>query len=127
MLCFRVQACFDVREDANPQSRKRHLTRFQENPQANWGPKARAKSGSVHARTHSKLMPHTADIMKQYPEPSHEQHYVVMAVFNMVCVCVEVVYPLSWRIRGRSSRAKGRTRSEIPLGSKTSPARDSAR
>ncbi|XP_060768058.1 tRNA (guanine(26)-N(2))-dimethyltransferase isoform X2 [Neoarius graeffei] len=40
-----VQACFDVREDANPQSRKRHLTRFQENPQANWGPKARAKSG----------------------------------------------------------------------------------
>ncbi|XP_047676349.1 tRNA (guanine(26)-N(2))-dimethyltransferase isoform X2 [Tachysurus fulvidraco] len=40
-----VQACFDVRDDANPQSRKRHLTRFQENPQANWGPKARAKSG----------------------------------------------------------------------------------
>ncbi|KAI5618656.1 tRNA (guanine(26)-N(2))-dimethyltransferase isoform X1 [Silurus asotus] len=40
-----VQACFDVRDDANPQSRKRHLTRFQENPQANWGPKARARSG----------------------------------------------------------------------------------
>ncbi|KAF4094423.1 hypothetical protein AMELA_G00015190 [Ameiurus melas] len=40
-----VQACFDVRDDANPQSRKRHLTRFQENPQANWGPKARANSG----------------------------------------------------------------------------------
>uniref|UniRef100_A0A671NJ09 tRNA (guanine(26)-N(2))-dimethyltransferase n=1 Tax=Sinocyclocheilus anshuiensis TaxID=1608454 RepID=A0A671NJ09_9TELE len=31
--------------NANPQSRKRHLTRFQENPQANWGPKARAKAG----------------------------------------------------------------------------------
>uniref|UniRef100_A0A8B9KS36 tRNA (guanine(26)-N(2))-dimethyltransferase n=1 Tax=Astyanax mexicanus TaxID=7994 RepID=A0A8B9KS36_ASTMX len=40
-----LQACFDIREDANPQSRKRHLTRFQENPQANWGPKARAKAG----------------------------------------------------------------------------------
>ncbi|XP_030638692.1 tRNA (guanine(26)-N(2))-dimethyltransferase [Chanos chanos] len=40
-----LQACFDVREDANPQSRKRHLIRFQENPQANWGPKARAKTG----------------------------------------------------------------------------------
>ncbi|KAL2086869.1 hypothetical protein ACEWY4_017928 [Coilia grayii] len=40
-----LQACFDVREDANPQSRKRHLVRFQENPQANWGPKARAKAG----------------------------------------------------------------------------------
>ncbi|CAN9510729.1 unnamed protein product [Ophioblennius macclurei] len=43
-----LQACFTVREDANPQSRKRHLTRFQENPQAFWGPKARAKaSGGV--------------------------------------------------------------------------------
>ncbi|KAL3066291.1 hypothetical protein OYC64_016278 [Pagothenia borchgrevinki] len=40
-----LEACFTVREDANPQSRKRHLTRFQENPQAFWGPKARAKSG----------------------------------------------------------------------------------
>lgn len=39
------EACFTVREDANPQSRKRHLTRFQENPQAFWGPKARAKAG----------------------------------------------------------------------------------
>ncbi|XP_076867189.1 tRNA (guanine(26)-N(2))-dimethyltransferase isoform X2 [Brachyhypopomus gauderio] len=42
-----LQACFDIREDANPQSRKRHLTRFQENPQANWGPKARAKGGVI--------------------------------------------------------------------------------
>ncbi|KAM9315116.1 tRNA (guanine(26)-N(2))-dimethyltransferase isoform 1-T2 [Pholidichthys leucotaenia] len=41
----RLEACFAVREDANPQSRKRHLTRFQENPQAFWGPKARAKAG----------------------------------------------------------------------------------
>ncbi|KAA0707593.1 tRNA (guanine(26)-N(2))-dimethyltransferase [Triplophysa tibetana] len=40
-----LQASFEIREDANPQSRKRHLTRFQENPQANWGPKARAKAG----------------------------------------------------------------------------------
>uniref|UniRef100_A0A673M0A6 tRNA (guanine(26)-N(2))-dimethyltransferase n=1 Tax=Sinocyclocheilus rhinocerous TaxID=307959 RepID=A0A673M0A6_9TELE len=40
-----LQACFEIREDANPQSRKQHLTRFQENPQANWGPKARAKAG----------------------------------------------------------------------------------
>lgn len=42
---FRLEACFTVREDANPQSRKRHLTRFQENPQAFWGPKARANAG----------------------------------------------------------------------------------
>lgn len=44
---FSLQASFEIREDANPQSRKRHLTRFQENPQANWGPKARAKAGCV--------------------------------------------------------------------------------
>ncbi|KAG7460423.1 tRNA (guanine(26)-N(2))-dimethyltransferase [Solea senegalensis] len=40
----KLEACFTIREDANPQSRKRHLTRFQENPQAFWGPKARARS-----------------------------------------------------------------------------------
>ncbi|MBN3285185.1 TRM1 dimethyltransferase, partial [Polyodon spathula] len=40
-----LQACFDIREDANPKSRKQHLKRFQENPEANWGPKARAKAG----------------------------------------------------------------------------------
>ncbi|KAI3353482.1 hypothetical protein L3Q82_020007 [Scortum barcoo] len=45
-----LEACFTVRDDANPQSRKRHLTRFQENPEAFWGPKARAKaSGGISA------------------------------------------------------------------------------
>ncbi|KAL4648548.1 tRNA (guanine(26)-N(2))-dimethyltransferase [Arapaima gigas] len=42
-----LQACFTVREDANPQSRRRQLVRFQENPHANWGPKARAKAGGA--------------------------------------------------------------------------------
>ncbi|CAL9701138.1 unnamed protein product [Knipowitschia caucasica] len=41
------EACFTVREDANPESRKQHLSRFQENPQAFWGPKARAKAGGL--------------------------------------------------------------------------------
>ncbi|XP_030052796.1 tRNA (guanine(26)-N(2))-dimethyltransferase isoform X2 [Microcaecilia unicolor] len=41
----RLQACFEVREDANPKSRKQGLKRFQQNPEANWGPKARAKAG----------------------------------------------------------------------------------
>ncbi|KAM5171441.1 tRNA (guanine(26)-N(2))-dimethyltransferase [Mantella aurantiaca] len=40
-----LQANFEVREDANPKSRKLGLKRFQENPEANWGPKARAKAG----------------------------------------------------------------------------------
>ncbi|XP_041032837.1 tRNA (guanine(26)-N(2))-dimethyltransferase isoform X2 [Carcharodon carcharias] len=44
-----LQACFDIREDANPKSRKQGLKRFQENPEANWGPKARAKvGGGIH-------------------------------------------------------------------------------
>ncbi|KAJ8001681.1 hypothetical protein DPEC_G00171980 [Dallia pectoralis] len=47
-----LQACFDVREDANPHSRRRHLTRFQENPEPNWGPKARAKAGGGGVSTH---------------------------------------------------------------------------
>lgn len=47
VFVFSLEACFTVREDANPQSRKRHLTRFQENPQAFWGPKARAKAGYI--------------------------------------------------------------------------------
>ncbi|XP_063062157.1 tRNA (guanine(26)-N(2))-dimethyltransferase isoform X2 [Engraulis encrasicolus] len=49
-----VQACFDVREDANPQSRKRHLVRFQENPQANWGPKAKAGGGGISTELEDK-------------------------------------------------------------------------
>ncbi|XP_025059652.1 tRNA (guanine(26)-N(2))-dimethyltransferase isoform X5 [Alligator sinensis] len=40
-----LKASFTVREDANPKSRRRGLKRFQENPEANWGPKARAKAG----------------------------------------------------------------------------------
>ncbi|XP_069460404.1 tRNA (guanine(26)-N(2))-dimethyltransferase [Ambystoma mexicanum] len=41
----RLQASFDVRDDANPKSRKQGLKRFQENPEANWGPRARARIG----------------------------------------------------------------------------------
>ncbi|XP_074423090.1 tRNA (guanine(26)-N(2))-dimethyltransferase isoform X1 [Larus michahellis] len=40
-----LQASFALRDDANPSSRKRGLKRFPENPEAFWGPKARAKAG----------------------------------------------------------------------------------
>nr|XP_025978928.1 tRNA (guanine(26)-N(2))-dimethyltransferase [Dromaius novaehollandiae] len=40
-----LQASFALRNDANPSSRKRGLKRFPENPEAFWGPKARAKAG----------------------------------------------------------------------------------
>ena len=42
-VCCRVEACFSVRKDANPPSRIQKLARFPENPEPNWGPKARAK------------------------------------------------------------------------------------
>ncbi|NWU22618.1 TRM1 dimethyltransferase, partial [Dyaphorophyia castanea] len=38
-------ASFELHEDANPSSRRRGLKRFPENPEAFWGPKARAKAG----------------------------------------------------------------------------------
>ncbi|XP_033927976.1 LOW QUALITY PROTEIN: tRNA (guanine(26)-N(2))-dimethyltransferase, partial [Melopsittacus undulatus] len=40
-----LQASFAIRADANPSSRKRGLKRFPENPEAFWGPKAKAKAG----------------------------------------------------------------------------------
>lgn len=39
----KIQVRFDIRKDANPPSRLLKLSRFPENPEANWGPKARAK------------------------------------------------------------------------------------
>ncbi|KAL8211723.1 UNVERIFIED_CONTAM: tRNA methyltransferase 1 [Gekko kuhli] len=41
----KLQVSFTVRVDANPNSRKQGLKRFQLNPEPNWGPKARAKAG----------------------------------------------------------------------------------
>uniref|UniRef100_A0A2K5JYM6 tRNA (guanine(26)-N(2))-dimethyltransferase n=1 Tax=Colobus angolensis palliatus TaxID=336983 RepID=A0A2K5JYM6_COLAP len=48
--CFpRLQANFTIREDANPSSRQRGLKRFQANPEANWGPRPRARPGGKAA------------------------------------------------------------------------------
>lgn len=41
----RLKANFTIREDANPSSRQRGLRRFQANPEANWGPRPRARPG----------------------------------------------------------------------------------
>uniref|UniRef100_A0A8C6RWR8 tRNA (guanine(26)-N(2))-dimethyltransferase n=1 Tax=Nannospalax galili TaxID=1026970 RepID=A0A8C6RWR8_NANGA len=41
----RLKANFTIREDANPSSRQRGLKRFQANPEANWGPRPRARPG----------------------------------------------------------------------------------
>ncbi|XP_055975390.1 tRNA (guanine(26)-N(2))-dimethyltransferase isoform X1 [Sorex fumeus] len=45
-----LQANFTIREDANPSSRQRGLKRFQANPEANWGPRSRARPGGKAAR-----------------------------------------------------------------------------
>uniref|UniRef100_A0A8C8XWH2 tRNA (guanine(26)-N(2))-dimethyltransferase n=1 Tax=Panthera leo TaxID=9689 RepID=A0A8C8XWH2_PANLE len=45
----RLQANFAVRDDANPSSRQRGLKRFQANPEANWGPRPRARPGGKAA------------------------------------------------------------------------------
>ncbi|XP_064426072.1 tRNA (guanine(26)-N(2))-dimethyltransferase isoform X3 [Mirounga angustirostris] len=45
----RLQANFTIREDANPSSRQRGLKRFQANPEANWGPRPRARPGGKAA------------------------------------------------------------------------------
>uniref|UniRef100_A0A8C9JW36 tRNA (guanine(26)-N(2))-dimethyltransferase n=1 Tax=Panthera tigris altaica TaxID=74533 RepID=A0A8C9JW36_PANTA len=45
----RLQASFAVRDDANPSSRQRGLKRFQANPEANWGPRPRARPGGKAA------------------------------------------------------------------------------
>uniref|UniRef100_G3TCJ0 tRNA (guanine(26)-N(2))-dimethyltransferase n=1 Tax=Loxodonta africana TaxID=9785 RepID=G3TCJ0_LOXAF len=44
-----LQANFTIREDANPSSRQRGLKRFQANPEANWGPRPRARPGAKAA------------------------------------------------------------------------------
>ena len=39
--------CFDEHPDANPESRKKSLKRFQMNPEKNWGPKMRSKTSTL--------------------------------------------------------------------------------
>ena len=41
-----IKADFTVRDDANPDSRKSGLLRWQVNPEPDWGPKPRAKPTS---------------------------------------------------------------------------------
>ena len=36
-----IQVSFEVKSAANPASRQKKLLRYQENPEANWGPKPR--------------------------------------------------------------------------------------
>ena len=35
---------FELHDDANPESRKNKMKRFQQNPERNWGPKMRSKT-----------------------------------------------------------------------------------
>ena len=46
---------FDWHPDANPKSREDSLTRFQINPEANWGPKSRARTSIVPEKSQKQL------------------------------------------------------------------------
>ena len=37
----KIQVSFEILPEANPESRKMRITRFPENPEPDWGPKAR--------------------------------------------------------------------------------------
>lgn len=64
----RIQANFEIRQDANPKSRKMGLKRFQENPEANWGPKARAKAGGGIVTSLEERRKHFQNKRKSAPE-----------------------------------------------------------
>lgn len=63
-----LQASFALHEDANPSSRKRGLKRFPENPEAFWGPKARAKPGGGLAPSLQEKRERLQNKRKQRPD-----------------------------------------------------------
>ncbi|XP_066449801.1 tRNA (guanine(26)-N(2))-dimethyltransferase isoform X2 [Eleutherodactylus coqui] len=63
-----IEANFEIRQDANPKSRKMGLKRFQENPEANWGPKARAKAGGGISEALEERRKHNQNKRKTSPE-----------------------------------------------------------
>ncbi|XP_020850808.1 tRNA (guanine(26)-N(2))-dimethyltransferase isoform X1 [Phascolarctos cinereus] len=66
----RLQANFSIRDDANPSSRQQGLQRFQANPEANWGPKARARSGG---KAPLELAEKQQQLQNKRKEPSKDQ------------------------------------------------------
>lgn len=66
----RLQANFTIRDDANPSSRQRGLKRFQANPEANWGPRPRARPGS---KTVGEAMEHRRRLLQnKRKEPAED-------------------------------------------------------
>ena len=51
----KVEASFEKHDDANPESRRRGLVRWQTKPERDWGPKARAKLGKVETLEERRL------------------------------------------------------------------------
>ncbi|XP_007489184.1 tRNA (guanine(26)-N(2))-dimethyltransferase isoform X2 [Monodelphis domestica] len=66
----RLQANFSIRDDANPSSRQQGLQRFQANPEANWGPKARARSGG---KATLELAEKRQQLQNKRKEPNRDQ------------------------------------------------------
>ncbi|KAJ1921184.1 RNA methyltransferase tRNA(m5U54)methyltransferase [Mycoemilia scoparia] len=53
LLEFRTKVDFTLHPDANPESRKIKLVRFQQNPEKFWGPKARHRAAPKRSRSES--------------------------------------------------------------------------
>lgn len=70
-----IQVSFDAKPGANPASRQNKLLRYQENPEANWGPKPRAKRKKDSETTEEKrqrlqgrkTVEEEKDYYKQFP------------------------------------------------------------
>ena len=62
--------CFDEHPDANPESRKKSLKRFQMNPERNWGPKMRSKTSTLKQTENVKRIRNQGKNTKKPVSPS---------------------------------------------------------
>ena len=64
------KVCFDEHPDANPESRKKSLKRFQMNPERNWGPKMRSKTSTLKQTENVKRQRNQGKNANKQVEPS---------------------------------------------------------
>ena len=64
------KVCFVEHPDANPESRKKSLKRFQMNPERNWGPKMRSKTSTLKQTENVKRQRNQGKNANKQVEPS---------------------------------------------------------
>lgn len=58
---------FELHPDANPKSREDSLKRFQINPEANWGPKARSRTSLIPEKSEKQVSNQGKQMMRRRP------------------------------------------------------------